>query len=226
MYSRLVENLAVRLRSALPSALAHDPLRAIPVGSALPKFEHKLPPRPGSVLILLYEDQGRVFFPLIKRAEYHGAHSGQISLPGGKAEPGEDPVDTALREANEEIGIDVSRVNVLGRLSEFFVMPSNFLVTPVVAAYNGRPEMTPDQYEVVRILQADVRELVKEDAIRTKEILASGAYRLQAPHFEVEGEVVWGATAMMLNELRLVLKELLGTFPADDTDDALPFPDA
>jgi 8-oxo-dGTP pyrophosphatase MutT (NUDIX family) len=207
MYETLIDTLTERLKGALPSALAHDPLRAIPVGRMIPKFEHKLPPRPGSVLILLHEYKGKILFPLTKRAEYNGAHSGQISLPGGKAEPGEDAIDTALREAEEEIGVPRENIRVVGRLSEFFVIPSNFLVTPVVATVSA-PSFTPDPHEVVRILQCDIADLVREDAVRVSEILASGAYRMQAPHFEIEGEVVWGATAMMLNEFRMVLQEV------------------
>jgi 8-oxo-dGTP pyrophosphatase MutT (NUDIX family) len=207
MDGKLVERLSERLKLALPSALAHDPLRAIPVGRVIPKFEHKLPPRPGSVLILLHEVDGRILFPLTKRAEYNGAHSGQISLPGGKADPGEDSIDTALREAEEEVGVPRESIRVIGRLSEFFVIPSNFLVTPVVATVDT-PEFSPDPYEVVRILQCDIADLIREDAVRVSEILAAGAYRMQAPHFEIEGEIVWGATAMMLNEFRMVLQEI------------------
>jgi 8-oxo-dGTP pyrophosphatase MutT (NUDIX family) len=209
MYSTLVDRLAERLKQALPSALAHDPLRAVPIGNVIPKFEHKLPPKPGSVLILLYEDNGKILFPLIKRAEYNGAHSGQVSLPGGKAEPGEDSIQTALREAQEEIGIDPATVNVIGRLSDFFVIPSNFLVTPVVASVKKTPSFRADPHEVVRIIYGDVDSLIKEDAIRTREILAAGNFRMNAPHFEIENEVVWGATAMMLNEFRFVLREII-----------------
>jgi 8-oxo-dGTP pyrophosphatase MutT (NUDIX family) len=208
MYSALIEKLSERLKRELPSALAHDPLRAVPVGDVVPRFEHKLPPRPGSVLILLYEDGGKIRFPLIKRAEYNGAHSGQISLPGGKAEPGEDSIQTALREAHEEIGIDPINVKVIGRLSDFFVIPSNFLVTPVVAISTAQVLFRPDPHEVVRILSGDIDELVREDAIRTREIIAAGHFRMNAPHFEIQNEVVWGATAMMLNEFRFVLREI------------------
>jgi 8-oxo-dGTP pyrophosphatase MutT (NUDIX family) len=210
MYSRLIHSLTDRLKQALPSALAHDALRAIPIGNVTPKFEHKIPPKPGSVLILLFEENGVVRFPLIKRAEYNGAHSGQISLPGGKAEPGEDSIQTALREAEEEIGISGKSIKVIGRLSEFYVIPSNFLVTPVVAYSEGTISFKPDPHEVDRILTGTVEDLVKEGAIRTTEILAAGHYRMQAPHFEIDNEIVWGATAMMLNEFRLVLKEVLG----------------
>lgn len=209
MYSRLIEQLSKRLTMALPSALAHDPLRAIPIGNEVPIFKHSLPPRPGSVLILLYEADGRIRFPLIRRQEYIGAHSGQISLPGGKAEPGEDAIETALREAQEEIGIDPSRVQVIGRLSEFYVIVSNFLVTPVVASVLETPVFTPDPFEVHTIFHADLQELVRDDAIHIEEIVAGGRYRMQAPHFKVQNHIVWGATAMILNELRVVVKELI-----------------
>jgi 8-oxo-dGTP pyrophosphatase MutT (NUDIX family) len=209
MYLTLIEKLSARLKDALPSALAHDPLRAVPVGNVIPKFEHKLPPRPGSVLVLLYPSNGRILFPLIKRAEYKGTHSGQVSLPGGKAETGEDSIQTALREAYEEIGIDPTDVKVIGRLSDFFVVPSNFLVTPVVGYVENEPVFKPDPYEVVRILTGDIDELIREDAIRMREIVAGGNFRMNAPHFEIENEVVWGATAMMLNEFRFVLREIL-----------------
>ncbi len=82
----VVEFLADRLKKPLPGILAHDPMRATPVGAIKPKFEHKTPPKPGSVLILLYEQNDDIKFPLTKRPDYLGAHGGQISLPGGKKE--------------------------------------------------------------------------------------------------------------------------------------------
>src|SRR5687767_2401868 len=125
----LSKRLLARLLQQLPGGDAHEPFRAHPVGDVRPLFDHKTPPRPGGVLILLYEEDGTIKFPLIKRPEYAGAHSGQISLPGGKAEPDEDAILTALRECEEEIGIQRNLPQVLGKLSDFFVMPSNFMVT-------------------------------------------------------------------------------------------------
>ena len=200
--------LSARLKQSLPGSLAHEPMRAQFVSNVVPNFEHKLPPKPGSVLILLYEDNGIIKFPLTKRQEYAGAHSGQISFPGGKADPGEDVVQTALREAHEEIGVDLNYVQVLGRLSDFFVIPSNFLVVPIVAITHQKV-FTPEPYEVAKIVFGNLLDLVKENAIQQKEILAAGKYTMMAPHFEIEGEVVWGATAMMLNEFRMILKEFL-----------------
>lgn len=196
------------MRQPLPGALAHDIMRATPVGPVVPDFRHKTEPRPGAVLIALYEKDNTIFFPLIKRPHYLGTHSNQVSLPGGKAEPGEDAIATALREAEEEIGVQKRQLNIIGRLSDFFVIPSNFLVTPIVVACNQVPLFNPDPREVERIISADLFALLKQDAIRNKEILAGGQYRMLAPHFEIEGEVVWGATAMMLNELCHVLREL------------------
>ena len=204
-FEDLQHKLTDRLKQPLPGAMAHDPLRAIPVGSVMPRFEHTLSPKPGGVLILLYESNGRIKFPLIKRPEYLGTHSGQISLPGGKAEPGESIIETALREGEEEIGVPRDAVNVLGILSEFFVIPSNFLVTPVVGVVNGLPVFKPDAKEVARILVGDVDDLIAAEAVRQKEIMAAGKFRMMAPHFEIENEVVWGATAMMLNEFRTIL---------------------
>lgn len=205
-FAELCRKLRDRLAMPLPGESAHDIFRATPVGDVRPIFEHRTPPRSGGVIILLYEDGG-VRFPLIKRPEYVGPHGGQISLPGGKAEPGEDAVETALRECEEEIGVHPDQIDVLGKLSDFFVIPSNFLVTPIIAALSGRPIFKPDPYEVSRILEASVDELVADVSIKEKEILAAGKYRMKAPHFEIENEVVWGATAMMLSEFRQVLRE-------------------
>jgi 8-oxo-dGTP pyrophosphatase MutT (NUDIX family) len=198
-----------RLQHPLPGAAAHEPLRATHMDGPFPDFKHKLPPKPGSVLIVLYPKDGSIWFPLIKRPEYVGAHSGQVSLPGGKAEAGEGSVDTALREGEEEIGVTRSDIDVVGQLSEFFVIPSNFKVTPVVGIMTHEPVLKPDAREVARILHCDIASLVDADAVRQKEILAAGQFRMMAPHFEIEHEVVWGATAMILGEFREVLRGIL-----------------
>lgn len=203
----LAEWLQSRLQLPLPGATAHQPMRAAPVGTVLPKFEHKSNPKPGSVLILLYPEADSICFPLIKRPAYVGAHGGQVSLPGGKAEPEETAVQTALREAYEEVGVSPSTVHVLGVLSDFFVVPSNFLVTPVVGFVDEKPLFVADPIEVAHVLTGNLWEIVRPDAVKEKEILAAGRYRMWAPHFDVDGEVVWGATAMMLNELRVILQE-------------------
>lgn len=208
----LIQKLELRLKADLPAALAHEVMRAVDSSGRPPQFRHSVPPKPGSVLLLLYPGaDGAIHFPLIKRPDYTGTHSGQVSFPGGKAEAGETTIQTALREAEEEVGVHPKDVTVLGVLSNFFVIPSNFMVTPVVGYITRRPDFVPDKIEVVRVLEGDVRSLLPSEAIHTSEILVAKTYRLQAPHFIVDNEMVWGATAMMLNEFRVILNEIIET---------------
>ena len=165
-FDLLIEHLANRLQQPLPGPAAHEPLRATPTGLIKPKFSHQLPPKPGSVLILLYPDKGGIKFPLTKRPDYLGAHGGQVSLPGGKSEEGEDAIQTALREGEEEIGVSQKHMQVIGRLSDFFVIPSNFMVTPVVAYTEYKPNFVPQASEVDRILEGSLPELLRPDAIQ------------------------------------------------------------
>ena len=203
---QLTLKLSSRLKEPLPGAKAHEGLRASPIGDVFPNFNHKTPPKPGSVIILLYEEGDQIKCPLIKRPQYLGAHSNQVSFPGGKADENETPIETALRETEEEVGVQRNTIKVIGTLSQFFVIPSNFMVTPVVAAAIS-PQFNADTREVAKILNGDLETLLKPDAVQTKEILAAGTFRMMAPHFVFENEIVWGATAMMLNELRMILLE-------------------
>jgi 8-oxo-dGTP pyrophosphatase MutT (NUDIX family) len=208
-FESFISALQARLSKPLPGALAHDPLRATPVGTLRPDFQHARPARPGSVLILLYPVGKEIRFPLMQRPEYTGVHGGQVSLPGGKAEAGETIEETALREAEEEIGIRRDDITVIGRLSDFFVIPSNIIVAPIVAYAHARPIFSPDPIEVVSVLEGSIDDLLHEAAVQVKEITAARVYKLMAPHFLIGGQVVWGATAMMLNELRMVAREIM-----------------
>jgi 8-oxo-dGTP pyrophosphatase MutT (NUDIX family) len=209
-FERLIQKLEVRLGQDLPGALAHEAMRAVDSSGRPPQFKHSLPPKPGSVLLLIYPGaDGAINFPLIKRPDYTGTHSGQVSFPGGKAEAGETTIQTALREAEEEVGVHPSEVTVLGVLSDFFVVPSNFMVTPVVGYAKKRPQFIPDKVEVVRIFEGDIRSLLPEGSIHVSEILVAKTYKLEAPHFLIDNEMVWGATAMMLNEFRFILREVM-----------------
>jgi len=211
-FGELIKKLEARLGQELPASLAHEAMRAVRSDKVPLQFSHSIPPRPGAVLLLIYPGaDGAINFPLIKRPDYIGAHAGQVSFPGGKAEAGETTIQTALREAQEEIGVDPSEVNVIGVLSNFFVMPSNFMVTPVVGYMNERPTFVPDKIEVVRVLEGDINRLMPDAAITTSEIVVAKTYKLMAPHFLIDNEIVWGATAMMLNEFRYLLKEITPT---------------
>ena len=160
-----------------------------------------------SVLIILYPVNSRLHTVVILRNEYDGTHSGQISLPGGKSE--ESDVDfehTALREAQEEIGIIPSTLEVIGQLSRFYVRPSNFVINPYIAYCAQRPDFIPDATEVQRIIEVDIFAEINPDRIVNRTITFKNNMQVNAPGFEVGLEFMWGATAMIFSELIQVLK--------------------
>ena len=166
------------------------------------------PPKKSGVLLLFYPDEGAVYFPLIKRPQYPGVHSGQVGFPGGKMEPTDpDILFTALREAEEEIGIDAGKVEVLGRLSDLYIPASNFLVTPVVGLIDQKPSFVPEQREVARIIATEVISLFHPEIRKQTKLAVGGGIYLDTPYFAVEHEVVWGASAMIFSELVQVLEQ-------------------
>ncbi|MDV3309495.1 MAG: CoA pyrophosphatase [Cyclobacteriaceae bacterium] len=202
----LARYLQERLQQPLPGVTAHEAMFPSSRGKLKARYRSNLPLRQGSVLLLLFEQAGEIYFPLIKRPEYTGVHGGQVSLPGGKAEPGETALQTALREGEEEIGIAGEKVTALGQLTSFNVVVSNIYITPIVGTYEGVPEFVPDPREVDRVLYGSVSQLRLQREIPKREVMSGTSFPLLAPHFEVQEEVVWGATAMILNEFRLLLR--------------------
>jgi 8-oxo-dGTP pyrophosphatase MutT (NUDIX family) len=163
----------------------------------------------GSVMILLYEEENKIKFPLILRPDYDGVHSGQIGLPGGKFESAdENLLTTALRETQEEIGIPLNDVEVLGKLTELYIPPSNFLVHPHVGKLNYRPSFFPDKREVIKVIEVPLDDLMDETTVHEKEIKLSNGLQIITPYFYMDGHAVWGATAMILSELKTILKEI------------------
>nr|WP_236017559.1 CoA pyrophosphatase [Roseivirga sp. E12] len=158
-------------------------------------------------MVLLYPKNGDIYIPLTKRPVYTGAHSGQVSLPGGKVEQTDrDIVHTALRETQEEIGVANESIEVIGQLSELFIIASNFKVFPTVGVLRSPPNLIPDAREVTRVLTPSIREL-RDLSRRSTKTMHFPPYTIESPYFDVEGEVVWGATAMILSELVHVIEE-------------------
>jgi len=150
---------------------------------------------------------------LIERTSYDGPHSGQIAFPGGAAEPGDaDLTATALREANEEIGLEPEAVGlrVVGELEPFWIPVSNFHVTPIVALADRLPEWTPQEREVRRVIHAPLAAFLPDAPIQTFERdvrewrIRYGAYALDAIS---DGPAIWGATARILGQLGAVLSD-------------------
>ncbi len=163
-------------------------------------------PTQSSVLILLYPNDGNIWFVITLRPDYDGIHSGQISLPGGKFEISDQSLSqTALREAKEEIGIDPDSVKILAPLTHLYIPPSNFLVSPFIGYTESRPVFKADPTEVAKIIEIKLSDLKNPDNIRSRKITLKMGINIRVPCWEINGNIIWGATAMILSEFRELL---------------------
>lgn len=168
--------------------------------------------RIAAVLILLYPYKGSIHTVFMQRPDYDGVHGGQISFPGGKKEPDDtDVVQTALREAQEETGIDPGEINIIGTLTPLFIPVSNMIVTPVVGWIDIKPLFRFKPEEVEFLIDADLKMLLEPSTVKTKPFEIRGE-RLDVKFFDYENNTIWGATAMILHELLVILRRG-GFFP-------------
>lgn len=203
-----IEDLRLRLNEPLPGANSHQKMMKHRL--AMKDIDvKKLKAKKSAVLVIIYPFDEDFNIVLTKRAEYRGVHSGQISFPGGKVEKEDRSLEeTALREAEEEIGINRNHVEVVGALSELYIPPSNFIVSPFVGVMNEKPEMKAEDKEVDQIIEMPLSYLTAKDAIspaRVKTDMGS----LQVNAYLFNNHIVWGATSMILSEFADVLNELI-----------------
>jgi 8-oxo-dGTP pyrophosphatase MutT (NUDIX family) len=162
--------------------------------------------RVAAVLILLYPDTGSVHTVFMQRHNYDGVHGGQISFPGGKKEDSDkDIIHTAIREAEEETGIDPEGISVLGTLTPLFIPVSNMIVTPVVGWTEKMPDFKHQPEEVVFLIDAELKRFLDPSTLKIKPFEIRGEM-IDVRYFDYNGNVIWGATAMILNELLTIIK--------------------
>lgn len=206
--NELQSHLSDRLKRPLPGAKAYDRFKVKRPDGGKIVFQEQQNRREGAVLIAFYEESDGIHFPLIQRPDYDGVHSRQIALPGGKKETSDsDLITCALRESQEEVGIDPGQVEVVGSLSSFYVGASNFQVLPVIGFLKQKPEFVPEPAEVDEIILGPLHDFLRPDAVKEKTIDVRG-FSMIAPYFDVQGKVIWGATAAMLGELMMIINEL------------------
>jgi len=163
--------------------------------------------RQSAVLILIFPNpSGEPSILLIQRVTYNGHHSGQIALPGGKAEEADQSLEhTALREFFEETGSSL-QPTVIGKLTPIYIPVSSFVVHPYVAFVTEKPAFSPNADEVAQLLEFEVSSLLDPAYVKETVIELAPNMKLKTPYFDVQGKVLWGATAMILNELKYLVR--------------------
>lgn len=202
MFTDFFENLKKELKKDLPGKKAQ--IKMAPGVQHQSESPNKC--RTAGVLILLYPKNKELNVAFIQRTEYNGPHSGQVSFPGGKSETTDlDIISTALRESQEEIGIDPNQVSILGQLTPLHIPVSNFLVYPIVGVYKTSPLFKANPLEVKEVISFKLRDLLNPDNCTSKEF-KYGDLSFMAPIYNPNNVTIWGATAMILSEFLEILE--------------------
>jgi 8-oxo-dGTP pyrophosphatase MutT (NUDIX family) len=202
------ELLKQKLSQKLPGMDSH--LKMAPehrVQELLSISESEFNPRLSAVLVILFEENNKLKIVFIRRSEYVGIHSGQMAFPGGRYEESDGDLRvTALREVEEEIGVGQETLEVIGQLSDLYVPPSNFMVRAFVAFAHQRPVYQKDDREVQEVIEFNLMDFYQKNIIKRKDFPAHNNVRkTNAPYYEIDGVIIWGATAMIMAELLEVL---------------------
>ena len=195
-FSQPLPGLDAQLVMAPNPRLGWDPLK-FPDGA-----------RNGAALLLVYPHDDDLHFTLTVRGAGLRNHTGQVSLPGGRVDQGESFEDAALREAQEEIGVDPRTLEIIGRLTTLHIPVSGYLLHPVVGYTSMRPAFQRAEWEVARIIEAPVTVLADGAIIkreRRTRAVNGQSVEIDVPFYDIEGEKVWGATAMVLAEFCAIL---------------------
>jgi 8-oxo-dGTP pyrophosphatase MutT (NUDIX family) len=200
--------IKILLSQQLPGKNAH--LKLAPPARKADLQRETTPPasaQKSAVMILLFEKESKLHVVYIRRSMYVGIHAAQIAFPGGRYDDTDLHVqETAFREIEEEIGIHRSKIELLGELTSIYVPPSNFLISVYVGFMHEQPVYLPDEREVGEIIELDVDELYQPNAVQEKSFFVPSANEtVFAPCFATSKCDIWGASAMVTNELLQIL---------------------
>jgi 8-oxo-dGTP pyrophosphatase MutT (NUDIX family) len=206
LFSRLRQRMNLPL-PGLSAQVKMAPPGRLSVEEYLKRKDAK--PTKSAVLISLFPDKDSIFTVFILRPQEQGVHSNQISFPGGKSEPHDKSLEeTALRETSEEVGIHPDEVAVIGHLTSIYIPVSNYLVLPVLGLMDARPHFSVNFSEVKQVIECDCRLLLDPAAKGHAQFTSGAGSLIDAPYYRIHHHLIWGATAMMISELEVVLQEV------------------
>ena len=195
----------------LPGESAHRKLAPIIRIKELDELDmSERTPEEAGVMAVFYPDMDReTSLVLILRKTYKGVHSNQVGFPGGRVEETDPDLEaTALRETEEEVGIPQRDIEVVKKLSRLYIPPSNFWVQPYLGLVHATPEFIAQESEVEQILEVKLRDFLNDENVITEKLSTSYATNIEVPAYKLNGLVVWGATGMMLSEIREMLLKI------------------
>jgi len=195
----------------LPAETSH--LKMLPpFRKALIKAQEKAntKAKQAAVLALFYPDKNQdTKLILILRKTYKGVHSAQVAFPGGKPEEQDATLqDTALRETFEEVGVPVKSVKIIRKISQVYIPPSHFYVAPFIGVTQETPNFIKQDDEVEKLIEVDLEHFLDDKSLVLQDVKTSYGVEVEVPAFKLNGCIVWGATAMMLSEIKDLLKQL------------------
>lgn len=210
-FTEFTQYLPKILNHQLPAIDAHLKMAPLERRASLdPALYMHNNPRLSAVMMLFYPKDQAAHLVLTKRNEYNGTHSAQISFPGGKSELGDiDLAHTALRETFEEIGVNATQIDIVMPFTQIYIPPSNFLVSPFLGVSYSEINFSPNPYEVKEIIELPLEVLLDDSIIVNVEMQTSYSQKVAVPAFKFQEHIVWGATAMILSELKETLKSIL-----------------
>lgn len=201
-FDNLIFHLKKRINTNLPGKDSHKKMKISYRNEKKNSFNINMA-KPAAVLLLLFPDNKKICFYLTKRTEKLKYHKGQISLPGGSNEKGESLLETALRETEEEIGVNKNEISILGQITPLFIPVTGFMMTPFIGFTSKEPIIKLDSMEVEEVFSVNILDLINNDKLITHRQL--NGRDVTIPYFNLNNQQVWGATSMVLSEFKDML---------------------